>query len=65
MLKDVKFFKSKLEDKFKVDIGSIVRELEMYVNNWYCNEEEFLSYILEQVNDCLHRNLIINIRILL
>jgi hypothetical protein len=49
MLKDVKFFKTKLEEKFKVDIGSIVRELEMYVNSWYSDEEQFLQYILEQV----------------
>jgi hypothetical protein len=49
MLKDVKFFKTKLEEKFKIDIGSIVRELEMYVNSWYSDEEQFLQYILEQV----------------
>lgn len=65
MLKDVKFFKTKLEEKFKVDIGSIVRELEMYVNSWYSNEEQFLQYILEQVIKVYKiRNLIIDILIL-
>ena len=56
MLKDVKFLKSKLETKFNFDISSIIRELEMFINSWYSDEEQFLSYILEQVYYDLFRN---------
>ena len=50
MLKDVKFLKSRLETKFNIDISSTIRELEMYINSWYSDEDQFIQYILEQVS---------------
>ena len=60
MLKDIKFLKSKLEEKFKLEyiiwlnylysLNPVFGELVIYVNSWYYSESEFIKYIKETVN---------------
>jgi hypothetical protein len=62
MLKDIKFLKSRIEGKFNKDFNKVFEkysvnqyfgELELYINSWYCGDEEFIKYTNEQVKDCL------------
>jgi hypothetical protein len=62
MLKDIKFLKAKIEGKFNKDyhkafekhtVNQYFGELELYINSWYCGEEEFIKFVNEQVKVCL------------
>lgn len=54
MLKDMKFLKSKMESKFGVnEFSDIFNYIDNYINNWYSDENELMSYIKEKVNSCL------------
>jgi hypothetical protein len=33
----------------KYSVNHFFGELELYINSWYCNEDEFLKYTMQQV----------------
>jgi len=49
MLKDIKFLKSKLAQKFK-NIDYAFQGLIIYINSWYDSEADFINYIKDTVN---------------
>jgi hypothetical protein len=58
MLKDIKFLKSRIETRFNKDYNKIFEkysvnqffgEIELFINSWYCGEDEFIKYAHEQV----------------